>query len=121
MTGSTATTNREFAKSRFINEVESKRNEVSAAGQKIPELSERIMTSVENGTVMLYVGSGEYYIGFYQEVVEGSVVTKGQRLFYIEAGRHYVEVLSDRAGKIKQILCKHGDFVTKDTPLVEFE
>ena len=69
---------------------------------------------------MLYVGSGEYYLGFYQEVDDGSTVTAGQRLFYIEAGRNYVEVFSDRDGKIKKILCKHGDFVTKGTPIVEF-
>jgi pyruvate carboxylase subunit B len=109
------------AKTRFINEVESKKNEAGEALQKRAEPGEKIMTSVDNGTVILFVGSGEYYLGFYQEADEGSVVTKGQRLFYIDAGRQFVEVLSDRNGKIKHILCKNGDFVTKGTPLVEFE
>ncbi len=109
------------AKTRFINEVESKKNEAGEALQKRAEPGEKIMTSVDNGTIILFVGSGEYYLGFYQEADEGSIVTKGQRLFYIDAGRQFVEVLSDRNGKIKHILCKNGDFVTKGTPLVEFE
>jgi len=33
----------------------------------------------------------------------------------------FVEVLSDRDGKIKHIMCKNGDFITKGTPLIEFE
>jgi pyruvate carboxylase subunit B len=109
------------AKTRFINEVESKKNDAGAAMQKKAEPGEKIMTSIDNGTVMLFVGSGEYYLGFYQEVNEGTEVTKGQRLFYIDAGRQFVEVLADRNGKIKQFLCKNGDFVTKGTPLIEFE
>lgn len=109
------------AKTRFINEVESKMNEAGEAMQKKAEPGEKIMTSIDNGTVMLFVGSGEYYLGFYQEADEGSEVKKGQRLFYIDAGRQFVEVLSDRNGKIKHFLCKNGDFVTKGTPLIEFE
>ena len=109
-----------IARTRFIAEIEGKKVEASEAAQGKSEHSEKIMLSEDNGTVLLYVGSGEYYLGFYQEADEGSVVKKGQRLFYIEAGRSYEEVLSDRDGKIKKILCKHGDFVTKGTPLVEF-
>jgi biotin carboxyl carrier protein len=96
-------------------------NEAGEAMQKKAEPGEKIMTSIDNGTVMLFVGSGEYYLGFYQEADEGSEVKKGQRLFYIDAGRQFVEVLSDRNGKIKHFLCKNGDFVTKGTPLIEFE
>jgi pyruvate carboxylase subunit B len=110
-----------IAKTKFISEVESKKNEAGEAMQKRAEPGEKIMTSIDNGTVILFVGSGEYYLGFYQEVDEGTVVTKGQRLFYIDAGRQFVEVLSDRDGKIKHIMCKNGDFVTKGTPLIEFE
>lgn len=109
-----------IARTRFIAEIEGKKVEASEAAQGKSEHNEKIMLSEDNGTVLLYVGSGEYYLGFYQEADEGSVVKKGQRLFYIEAGRSYEEVLSDRDGKIKKILCKHGDFVTKGTPLVEF-
>ncbi|MFO7574975.1 MAG: biotin/lipoyl-containing protein, partial [Bacteroidales bacterium] len=108
------------ARTRFIAEIETKKSEAREAAEGNHDHGEKIMLSEDNGTVMLYVGSGEYYLGFYQEVNDGSIVTKGQRLFYIEAGRSYVEVFSDRDGKIKQILCKHGDFVTKGTPLVEF-
>lgn len=109
-----------IAKSRFEAEIETARNEANDSNIKVTESNDKILTSVENGTVMLYVGSGEYYIGFYQEVQEGSQVEAGQRLLYIDVGRQFVEVLSDRAGKIKKILCKQGDFVTKGTPLVEF-
>ncbi len=109
-----------IARTRFIAEIEGKKVEASEAAQGKSEHNEKTMLSEDNGTVLLFVGSGEYYLGFYQEADEGSVVKKGQRLFYIEAGRSYVEVLSDRDGKIKKILCKHGDFVTKGTPLVEF-
>lgn len=109
------------ARTRFLAEIEEKRNAAPGKSQPKPDTDAKTMLSVDNGTVMLYVGSGEYYLGFYQEVNEGSEVKKGQRLFYIEAGRHYVEVLSDRAGKIRKILCRHGDFVTKGTPLVQFE
>ena len=108
------------AKSRFETEIESARNDANDSSIKATVSNDKILSSVENGTVMLYVGSGEYYIGFYQEVQEGSQVEVGQRLFYIDVGRQFVEVLSDRAGKIKMILCKQGDFVTKGTPLVEF-
>lgn len=108
------------AKTRFIAEIEGKKREIAEAASVKPAISEKVMVSLENGTVMLYVGSGEYYLGFYQEVDEGSEVKKGQRLFYIETGRNYLEVLSDREGKIKKILCAHGDFVTRGTPLVEF-
>lgn len=110
-----------IAKTRFINEVESKKNEAGEALQKKADPGEKIMISIDNGTVILFVGSGEYYLGFYQEADEGSIVKKGQRLFYIDAGRQFVEVLSDRNGKIKHILCKNGEFVTKGTPLIEFE
>jgi pyruvate carboxylase subunit B len=109
-----------IARTRFTAEIETKKSEAREAAEGRNNYGEKIMVSEDNGTVMLYVGSGEYYLGFYQEVDEGSIVTKGQRLFYIESGRSYVEVFSDRDGKIKQILCKHGDFVTKGTPLVEF-
>lgn len=109
-----------IALTRFVAEIEAKKSETREAAKGKSDHGEKIMLSEDNGTVMLYVGSGEYYLGFYQEVDEGSVVTKGQRLFYIEAGRGYEEVLSDRDGTIKRILCKHGDFVTKGTPLIEF-
>ncbi len=109
-----------IARTRFISEIEAKKSEANEAAEGKKAHGEKIMLSEDNGTVLLYVGSGEYYLGFYQEVDEGSAVKKGQRLFYIEAGRSYVEVLSDREGKIKKILCKHGDFVTKGTPLIEF-
>lgn len=108
------------AKTRFIAEIEGKRNEATESRNATTDPGEKIMVSAYNGTVLLYVGSGEYYLGFYQEVDEGSEVLKGQRLFYIESGRQYEEVLSDRNGKIKKILCKQGDFVTRGTPLVEF-
>jgi pyruvate carboxylase subunit B len=108
------------AKTRFIAEIESKRNEATESRNAAADPGEKIMVSTYNGTVLLYVGSGEYYLGFYQEVDEGSEVIKGQRLFYIESGRQYEEVLSDRDGKIRKILCKQGDFVTRGTPLVEF-
>jgi pyruvate carboxylase subunit B len=107
------------AKTRFIAEVEGKKNE-AAESATVPETNKKVMVSPYNGTVLLYVGSGEYYLGFYQEVDEGCEVVKNQRLLYIESGRQFEEVLSDRAGKIKKILCNQGDFVTKGTPLVEF-
>ena len=107
------------AKERFVKEVEAKRSEISTSGSK-RELSDKVLVSKENGTVMLYVGGTESYIGLYQEVDEGSDVKKGDRLFYLEFGGHFAEVLSDRDGQIKKIPCKHGDFVTKGTPLVEF-
>jgi pyruvate carboxylase subunit B len=107
------------ARERFLNEVETKKSEASTATKK-QDVSDKILVSQENGTVLLYVGSGESYLGFYQEVDEGSEVHEGQRLFYLDLGRRFEEVLSDREGKIKKIICKHGDFVTKGTPLVEF-
>ena len=108
------------AKTRFVAEIEGKRAELQENATRKNNSNEKILVSEENGTVMLYVGSGEYYLGFYQEVEEGKVVKKGQRLFYIEAGRSYVEVLSDRDGTVRNILCKHGDFITKGTPIIEF-
>lgn len=107
------------ARERFLNEIETKKSEASTATKK-QDVSDKILISKENGTVLLYVGSGESYLGFYQEVDEGSEVHEGQRLFYLDLGRRFEEVLSDREGKIKKIICKHGDFVTKGTPLVEF-
>lgn len=109
-----------IAKTRFIAEIEGKKKDVEEASAVKAAANGKRMLSEENGTVMLYVGSGEYYLGFYQEVDEGSEVKKGQRLFYIEAGRNYVEVVADRDGVIKKILCNHGDFVTKGTPLIEY-
>lgn len=108
------------AKTRFVAEIEGKKTELQESVTRKNNSNEKILVSEENGTVMLYVGSGEYYLGFYQEVEEGKVVKKGQRLFYIEAGRSYVEVLSDRDGTIKHILCEHGAFITKGTPIIEF-
>jgi pyruvate carboxylase subunit B len=108
------------AKTRFVAEIEGKRTELQENTTRKNNSNDKILVSEENGTVMLYVGSGEYYLGFYQEVEEGKMVKKGQRLFYIEAGRSYVEVLSDRDGTIRNILCKHGDFITKGTPIIEF-
>ena len=93
-----------IARTRFIAEIDTKKSEAHEAAQGKTDHGEKILLAEENGTVMLYVGSGEYYLGFYQEVDDGSTVTAGQRLFYIEAGRNYVEVFSDRDGKIKKIL-----------------
>ncbi len=109
-----------IAKTRFNTEIETARNEANNTRTNVAKISDKVMTSLENGTVMLFVGSGEYYLGFFQEVQEGAQVKSGQRLFYLDVGRQFVEVLSDRAGMIKKILCKQGDFVTKGTPLVEF-
>jgi len=109
-----------IAATRFSNEIQSAKNEAAEAGKNGELKNEKNLLSVENGTVLLFVGSGEYYLGFHQEVEEGDMVKKGQRLFYIDVGRQFVEVFSDRDGKLKRILCKQGEFVTKGTPLAEF-
>ncbi len=109
-----------IARTRFEQEVRQARQEIMSKGAS-QEQPGNMFLSPLNGTLALYIGGGEYYIGKYMEVTEGEKVEPGQRLGYVYTGRMYEEILSDRSGKIRKIVVHHGDFVVKGTPLFEFE
>ncbi|MCA1756651.1 MAG: hypothetical protein LC649_04245 [Bacteroidales bacterium] len=54
------------------------------------------------------------------DIARGETVTKGQRICYMESGTNYSEIVSDRSGKIRKMMCNHGDFLMKGEPIIEF-
>lgn len=110
-----------LAKERFEEELEARREE-EMAGNKAAEQKKNIASiyAPHNGVILFYVGGSDYIPYETFELSPGDTLHKGQRICYIQAGSTYDEILSDRSGKIRKVKCKHGDFLTKGSPLVEF-
>jgi len=109
-----------IARERFEEELEAKREEEQNIKTVSKKVNTRIISAPHHGVVLFYVGGSDYIPYETFELSAGDNVHKGQRLCYIQAGTSYDEILSDRSGKIKRVKCKHGDFLVKGQPIVEF-
>lgn len=112
-----------IAKQRFNDEIESKAGEQrELRTRKIDDENKNpdVIYAPYNGTIILYVGSSECISIETIDISRGETLTNGQRICYIESGTNYSEIISDRSGKIKKVLCNHGDFIMKGEPIIEF-
>ncbi len=109
-----------IAKERFEEELEAKREERDSKKQNSPRVNNKIISSPHNGVILFYVGGSDYIPYETYEMTAGDMLHKGQRICYVQSGTNYEELLSDRSGKIKRVRCKHGDFLVKGQPIVEF-
>lgn len=110
-----------IAKTRFIKEVEDKKNEIAKASQ--PKSSkEKLLLAPETGLAFIYSGTTFTYTSESDEILsEGQHVKEGDILFYISINRMYKEVAADRDGVIKKVMVKRGDKLKKGDAVIEFE
>ena len=112
-----------IAKQRFNDEIESKTDEQRELRTRKGDDENKnrdVIYAPDNGTIILYVGSSECISMEAIDISRGETLTNGQRICYIESGTNYREIISDRSGKIKKVLCNHGDFIMKGEPIIEF-
>lgn len=112
-----------IARQRFNEEVERKSDEERETRKQKVDESEKnpdIIYAPYNGIVLFSIGSSECLPVETLEAVRGDTLTKGQRICYIESGTSYSEIVSDRSGKIRKMMCNHGDFLMKGDPIIEF-
>ena len=110
-----------IAKTRFIKEIEDKKNEISKANLAKASKA-KLLLSPETGTALIYSGTTFTYTSDSEDIMsEGQHVKKGEILFYININRMYKEVVSDRDGRIKNVIVKRGDKLKKGDPVLEFE
>lgn len=110
-----------IAKTRFIKEIEDKKNEISKANLAKASKA-KLLLSPETGTALIYSGTTFTYTCDSEDIMsEGQHVKKGEILFYININRMYKEVVSDRDGRIKNVIVKRGDKLKKGDPVLEFE
>lgn len=108
------------AKTRFLKEVDDRKTEIAKASSGRVS-KEKLLLSPESGVVFLYSGTTYTYTGD-DEIISGGVnVTKGEILFYIMINKTYMEVVSDRDGKVRKMMVKRGEKVSKGDPVIEFE
>ncbi len=109
-----------IAKTRFLKEIEDKKTEISKAGAAKTSKS-KLLLAPETGIAFIYFGTTYTYTGEEDMMAEGQHVKNGEILFYINMGRTYKEVASDRDGIIKKVIVKRGDKIKKGDPVIEFE
>ena len=108
------------AAERFSEELEAKREESKSIPAETRVKSENTISSPGTGIIMFYVGGSDYIPYETFALTAGDTLHKGQRICYLQSGTTYYEIVSDRSGKIKRVHCRHGDYLTRGEPVVEF-